>query len=45
MATKKKGGSTAQKAKFKAKIAEAKRIRAKHPGKKWTTCVKEAWKK
>lgn len=30
--------------KFKAKIAEAKKIKAKHPGKKFSTCIKEAYK-
>lgn len=43
--TKRKGGSAAAKAKFKATIAVAKKIHKAHPGKKWTTCVKEAFKK
>lgn len=32
-------------ANMKAKMRIAKGIKAKNPGKKWTTCVKEAWKK
>jgi hypothetical protein len=32
-------------AKLKTKMAQAKKIHKAHPGKKWTTCVKEAWKK
>lgn len=35
---------TAQ-AKFKAKIANAKKIHKANPKKKWATCVKEAFKK
>lgn len=35
----------AAKAKFKAAIARAKKIHKDHPGKKWTSCVKEAFKK
>jgi len=50
MATKKKASSkkmtkTEVKAKLKAGIARAKKIHKEHPGKKWTTCVKEAYKK
>ena len=50
MATKKKAAPKKHtkaevKAKFKKKIAEAKAIHKKHPGKKWGTCVKEAFKK
>lgn len=32
-------------AKFKTKIAAAKKIKKANPKKKWATCVKEAWKK
>jgi len=52
MPTKKKAASkkkTASKAantkRLKAGIARAKAIRKKSPGKKWQTCVKEAFKK
>ncbi len=31
--------------KFKKKIAEAKKIHKAHPGKKFSTCIKEAYKK
>jgi hypothetical protein len=37
--------ATANQLRFKRMMAEAKRIRAKHPGKAWNTCVKEAGKK
>jgi hypothetical protein len=30
--------------KFKKKVTEAKHIQKKNPKKKWTTCMKEAWK-
>ena len=40
MTTKKQA---AQQRRFKAKIAEAKRIQKKHPNKSWQNCVKEAW--
>ena len=32
------------KARFKAKVKRAKAIQAKNPKKKWTSCIKEAWK-
>ena len=35
----------AQQAEFKRRIKMAKEIQRKHPNKKWSTCVKEAWKK
>jgi len=35
----------AAQAKFKTNIAKAKKIKAAHPGKKWASCVKEAFKK
>lgn len=43
--TKRKSGSNAGTAKLKKIVAEAKKIRAKSPGKKWTNCIKEASKK
>ena len=43
--TAKKHTKTEVKARMKKKMAEAKKIHEKHPGKKWATCVKEAWKK
>lgn len=36
---------TAARKKFKAKVEEAKKIQKKHPAKKWTSCIKEAYKK
>lgn len=35
---------TAQ-AKFKAKIAQAKKIKKANPKMKWPSCIKKAWKK
>jgi len=44
-APKKTAGKAANKARMKKAMAKAKAIRKKSPGKKWQTCVKEAWKK
>lgn len=42
---KKTGGKAANAARMKKAMAKAKAIRKASPNKKWTTCVKEAWKK